>query len=93
MVGPPFDDNLHILPECKRVLMRIALMPQDAESGDLASILNDSLRQRVALYRQGLALCDQSAICKLCDPVKADMIIPMWSGPHFDLTDGATLRA
>jgi hypothetical protein len=40
---PSFDDNLHALLGRKRLLMRNALLPPDAEPGDLAAMLDDSL--------------------------------------------------
>jgi hypothetical protein len=40
---PTFDDNLHALLGCKRLLMRNAPLPPDAAPGDLAAMLDDSL--------------------------------------------------
>jgi SNF2 family DNA or RNA helicase len=40
---PSFDENLNALLSRKRALMRDALMPPDAHSGDLATMLADSL--------------------------------------------------
>ncbi|TDH61261.1 DEAD/DEAH box helicase [Dankookia rubra] len=40
---PSFDENLHALLARKRALMKEALMPPDAEPGELAAMLKDSL--------------------------------------------------
>ena len=39
-----FDENLHALLERKRLLMQNALLPPEPDKGELASMLDDSLR-------------------------------------------------